>query len=579
MAAVALLGGTQGCGDPSAVEPPTLSITSPRSQDTILAGDTVLLRVEVVGPGSPDPSSLEWATAWGRPLGRGDSVFTVLTDTGTYAIVALARDGATVLATDRVTVTVIPNGAPVVAVEGLQDPCFVYITDTVRLVARAADPESSAVRIEWWADGAGLIGEGDSLRWVPGPGAEGTRVIAARALDPQGNRDDALEIVRVLGGPLFKWARTYPAPGTATDCGGTIGYSLPLALADDGTIRAGLRVAGYGSGASNYAALLSLSTQGDVQWSFGTDQAPIEHWAGLVVAPDGRTYFANYDGVLHALSPDGTVLWSAEVLGNDWHGHPALAADGALYVAGKDVIKTTTHTLTRIAPETGNVLWKLDRAIGCGGSNLGVRADGHLSMTCATWALDVLPDGTIARIDSLLTRFSYLHFQQSAHDREGVGYYPGGGGLRAFRSDHTDAWQIWIGNAEPVIGSDRAIYVPAGGGVHRLTPEGAVVWEAPLPASSPSSFTRMALLADGTLWVGNGRFLTRLRAATGERMAEVELTAAVSSGLVVASDGTLYVIAGANRIVAIAGGAPLDPDAPWPVWRRDNRRTSSVNRP
>jgi outer membrane protein assembly factor BamB len=533
--------------------------------------------VQVEGPGSPDPSSLEWATAWGRPLGRGDSVFTALTDTGTYAVVALARQGAAVLATDRVTVTVVPNGAPVVAVEGLQDPCFVYITDTVRLVARAADPESAAVRIEWWADRAGLIGEGDSLRWVPGPGAEGTRVITARALDPQGNRDDALGIVRVLGGPLFKWARTYPAPGTGTDCGGPIGNSLPLALADDGTIRAGLELAQVT--APPYGAIFSLSAEGDVHWTFETFARPIEHWAGLVVAPDGRTFFADAYGVLHALSPDGAVMWSAEVLGNDWHGRPALAADGGLYVAGKDAIKTATHTLTRIDPEAGNVIWKLDRATGCGGSNLGVRADGHLSMTCATWALDVMPDGTIARIDSLLTRFSYLSYQQSAHDRDGVTYYPGAGWLRAFRSDHTDAWRIWnVGDAEPVIGSDRAIYVGAGGGVHRLTPEGAVVWEAPLPASPPS-FTRMALLADGTLWVGNGRFLTQLRAATGERMAQVELTAAVSSGLVVASDGTLYVIAGVNRIVAIAGGAPLDPDAPWPVWRRDNRRTSSVNRP
>jgi hypothetical protein len=79
--------------------------------------------------------------------------------------------------------------------------------------------------------------------------------------------------------------------------------------------------------------------------------------------------------------------------------------------------------------------------------------------------------------------------------------------------------------------------------------------------------------------VGSDRFLTRFHAQTGAQLDQFELADAVTSALAVATDGTLYVITGGHRIVAIDGGAPLDPGAAWPTWRRDNRRTASVPRP
>jgi hypothetical protein len=324
-------------------------------------------------------------------------------------------------------------------------------------------------------------------------------------------------------------------------------------------------------------ALWSLTAHGDVRWLFETTQTPSEHWGGLVVAPDGRAFFAHYDGVVYALSPAGDVLWSAPgILGNDWHGRFALAPDGALYVAGRDTVRFGGQALSRIDPETGAELWKENRPVDCGRSSLGVRGDGHLSMTCGRWALDVLPAGTIVQVDSTSFFFSYQMYGQSAYDRQGIGYHPTLG-LRAVRPDHQDAW--WnrdVFGEEPVVGADGAIYLGQRGTVHRVGPDGTVAWTVTVAASGSVYHTRIALLADGTLWVGSGRFLTHLRAATGERIAEVELADPVSSGLVVAPDGTLLVITGRNRIVAINAGAPLDPDAPWPIWRRDNRRTSSV---
>ena len=575
---VALIGGLHGCGEPSGIGPLTVQVMAPHHQDTILSGDTIVLRATVEGAVPRDGVTLEWATPWGRVIGRGDSTFGTLTDTGTYAVAVLARRGAEVLATDRVLVTVVPNGPPLLTLEPIPQPCFAYVTDTVRLIASATDPETSPTRIQWFSDRRGHIGEGDTLHWVPGAGAEGPHVISARATDPQGNRDEELVMLRVLGGPLLKWARAYPSllPGGA--CGGAVGDSWVLALADDGTLVAGLFT--YVTSTSPNT-LWSLTPGGDMRWMRETYLQATEHWAGLVLAPDGRAFFAANDGVLQSLSPDGVVQWSANVFNRDWHGRLALAPDGALYASGAAPDRPGYHDLVRLDPETGDEVWRVSRAV-ASRSSLGIRPDGNLTQTAGQWALDVSPSGAIQRVDSTLDWFAYRHYAQSAIDARGYGYHPVQG-LTALRPDHTTAWHAFVPAQEPVIGADGAIYAASGTVLTKLLADGRTAWTAALPVVPPiagvQSIIRMALLADGTLWVGSGRFLIRFWTGTGEIVEQVELADQVSSGLAVAGDGTLYAVTGRNRIVAIVAGAPLDLAAPWPIWRRDNRRTSSVPRP
>jgi hypothetical protein len=50
----------------------------------------------------------------------------------------------------------------------------------------------------------------------------------------------------------------------------------------------------------------------------------------------------------------------------------------------------------------------------------------------------------------------------------------------------------------------------------------------------------------------------------------------LQSALAVAPDGTVHLVTGEGRVEAVKGTVPLDPNAPWPIWRRDNRRTASV---
>lgn len=113
--------------------------------------------------------------------------------------------------------------------------------------------------------------------------------------------------------------------------------------------------------------------------------------------------------------------------------------------------------------------------------------------------------------------------------------------------------------------------------VKAITPEGSVRWSQLV--TGKSYIPRLALLADGSLLVGAGRFLHRLASVSGTVLDSLEFPAKLQSGLAVADDATIYVVIGDGRLLALQGWAALDPDDPWPIWRRDNRRTASVPRP
>ncbi|MBI2060974.1 MAG: PKD domain-containing protein [Nitrospirae bacterium] len=53
------------------------------------------------------------------------------------------------------------------------------------------------------------------------------------------------------------------------------------------------------------------------------------------LADDGTAYFVNFSGVLKAVAPDGKVKWENNTIG-DTHASPTIAADGTIYVTGRD---------------------------------------------------------------------------------------------------------------------------------------------------------------------------------------------------------------------------------------------------
>jgi outer membrane protein assembly factor BamB len=173
---------------------------------------------------------------------------------------------------------------------------------------------------------------------------------------------------------------------------------------------------------------------------------------------------------------------------------------------------------------------------------------------------------------------NYAAHYMAAADDSGRVYYPApSGSMAVVADDGSIAWEGLGTSDEPVIGADGTVYGVGGLSASAWAPDGASLWTTPLEGGS--WVHRAALLSDGTLWVTKGRWLYRLSATTGALLETVELTEQVLSPLAVAPDGTLYLMTDRNVLLAIEGPAPLDPDAPWPIWRRDNRRTASVPRP
>jgi outer membrane protein assembly factor BamB len=474
-----------------------------------------------------------------------------------------SAEGASV-GEDSVSVVVLPNGAPLIS--SLIVPALAYATDTIWLVARASDPESSAVRLTWSSDRSGLIGEGDTVAWMPGPSFEGTHFVSLTASDPQGNASDTTVELRALPTGRFLWSRVVqPTEGLAGDV---------LALADDGTI-----YAGFQSG-----DLLAFSSGGDLRWAFDAGTSLWDHSTGLTVAADGRVFLFGFSGMGYALSAGGALLWQAQLLGQDPHGRFALAPDGALYAGGANrIIGPAYAWLRRVDPTSGAILWEVQRPIYDAGPIVGPSGDLVIQLS-TTLVVDTA--GAVLREDTVSGPLgSGRGHYMAAMDWQGLAYYPGRlGWLSCVRPDGSVAWQVRLlaRIGEPVIASDGTVFVasadyPDTGSAYAVAADGSIRWQVTLDGYS--YIPRLALLSDGTLWVALGSNLYRLATATGALVEVIEFASAVASPLAVDAAGTVYLITEGDRVFAIRGPAPLDPGAPWPVWRRDNRRTASVPRP
>jgi hypothetical protein len=554
------------CSDSLLPELPPLVVTASIGADTVLTGDSVTLSAALGDGQSAD--TVIWLERPGDiEVGQGLSIRARLATAGTHEFVvrAATADGRT--GRDSVTAVALANGAPVFTT--VTAPARGYATDTLWLVATASDPESSTVRLTWTSDRAGLLGEGDSLPWLPGNAMAGTHVVTVAAADPQGTRRDSTLTMSALSTERFLWSRTVPK-SQATN--GDV-----LALGDDGTV-----FAGFQSG-----QLLTFSADGTPGWEFPTGANLFDHSTGLTIAPDGRVFVFNFQGNGYGLTATGGMIWQAQILGRDPHGRFTLGPDGSLFAAGNDQQPGTNAWLRRLDPATGQVLWE----VGGGGyaSGPALTADGTLSVQLFPATLIVDTNGTVLRDDTLVAPLgsNFVAHYMSAVDAQGTAYFPSASGLlSAVRTDGSLAWQTQLLNrvGEPVIAADGTVFTTTttsssgGTGVaYAFGPDGSVKWQTPL--AGYSWIPRLALLSDGTLWVALGWYLYRLSASTGALVETLEFAFPITSALAVDEAGVVYVTEGVQRVVAVQGPAPLEPNAPWPIWRRDNRRTASVPRP
>lgn len=473
-------------------------------------------------------------------------------------------------------VTVRANGVPRVTSVSL--PTRAFDRDTIPLVATGIDTESDV-----WitvVDGnaeRGRVPNGDTLWWVPA-GPTGDRTVVVRAVDAQGFSHDSAIAIRVTDGSRVRWtamgARRGYGTGVITDWGAitAVGPSGDIAVA-------------FYHGSPCYGCLWVFSSGGALRWKVELDNALGDHSAGLTIAPDGSLYAMAFGGWLYRYASDGTLRWSRQGVGGDPHGRFALDPIGRLYVGANG---TNDPVLARLDPATGNDVWRISE-VGSAGYSAGPTVLGDLSVTAQlgfafhhvnadslalTPAVDLLPIASHYMGAADARGFTYLVNRSGGTDA-----------LVAVGPDNTVRWRTasptGASVAEPVIDADTTLYTATRNvrntDVMAVRHDGSVLWTRNVPNSS--YIPRLAVLSDGTVLVTVAYCLYRFAAATGDILDTIEFPTGVESALAVTGDGTIYVVIADGRLLALQGWAPLDPDAPWPIWRRDNARTASVPRP
>jgi len=252
---------------------------------------------------------------------------------------------------------------------------------------------------------------------------------------------------------------------------------------------------------------------GRVKWTFETDADNL--WYRPALAPDGAVYVHVSGGVVYALSPDGGLRWIADA---GWYPYvpPAAGPDGTLYCG-------SIYTVYAISAQ-GNPLWTFDDPGAQGVQNaITAGPDGHL-YGAFDWGLAVVS----------LTTDGHLRWNNwgdpAMFEHGGLGNdtifgpsRPGGpidqvyvgmdlrgdNHLYAFGLDGEQRWAAPVGpngdGAEPVVGSDGAVYTPdfiaSGYGwvIHALDPtDGRSLWI--FDGGFISGVSNLAIAPDDTLF-------------------------------------------------------------------------------
>jgi outer membrane protein assembly factor BamB len=279
--------------------------------------------------------------------------------------------------------------------------------------------------------------------------------------------------------PLERWHFS-----TETNYGGPV-------IGGDGTIYQG----------TLFGELLAIRPNGSIKW---IAKVPGTVEATPAILLDGRIAFANSEGTLYVVNPDGTPSWRFDTgsICQCFAESSAIGSDGTIYLGTRD-------TLYALYPD-GTVRWTFPAGI--------------------SGAPAVAPDGTVYLPSSSLHAIGpdgQEQWQFDASDTLGVGGSPavGPGGtiyansflptVYAINPDGTLKWKYKVADccasdvpASPAGAPDGTVYVgeltqviPSVQGVMvALNPDGTLKWEQHYGGSPTSA----SIGGDGTIYFGSG---------------------------------------------------------------------------
>lgn len=146
---------------------PAATINTPLDGATAVAGTTVTLSGSALDAedGALDGTSLTWSSSLNGPLGTGSTLGTSALSVGTHTLTLTATDsdGATGEASVAITITPVPNAAPVVTIVSPADGAEYQVGSNIIFTASATDAEDGALSgaaLRWHSSLEGDLGTG-----------------------------------------------------------------------------------------------------------------------------------------------------------------------------------------------------------------------------------------------------------------------------------------------------------------------------------------------------------------------------------------------------------------------------------
>jgi len=286
------------------------------------------------------------------------------------------------------------------------------------------------------------------------------------------------------------------------------------AIADDGTI--------YFTSFSNY--LYALNSDGTEKWRYPI-HTYVDVWSSPVISPDGTIYVGSqqyppgvtkniqYEGMLYAINPDGTLKWKFDSGSSGMPASPAIGPDGTVYAAGGAGHGELSYTFA-FNPTNGAIKWKFK-------TNLWQES----SPTVGS-------DGTIY----IGSKEGYIHALNPTNGNV-IWRYQTNDGVSAI----------------PAIGEDGTIYVGSWDATfYALTPDGEELWHFNTPPALEAISTSAAIGSDGIIYFGAGSGNFYALHPNGTEKWRLKASS-FSSSPAIGTDGTVYVGGNNGKLYAFGG--------------------------